>query len=117
MSVIGYFLIQISIKLLHIKYGGDNVKEEMMIGKMKEMMMMEKMMKKKMMTKEIMEMLSDDDKRKLLAMKLDLKIDMMEQKREMMEHKKKLMAAKLDMKSSMIKKKLEIMKAVKEMLK
>ena len=37
--------------------------EEMIMGKMKEMMMMEKMMKKKMMTKEIMEQLSEQDKR------------------------------------------------------
>jgi len=88
-----------------------------MHGEMSKEMMMKKMFMKKMMMKEIMEYLSEEDKKKLAAMKLDMKISMAEKKLELMDEKKKIMAAKLDMKASMAEQKIELLKAIRDMLK
>lgn len=74
-------------------------------------------MKKSMMMKEIMEHLSPEDKKKLAAMKLDMKITMAEKKIEMLKDKKEIVAKKLDMKTYMAEQKLEMLKALREMLK
>jgi hypothetical protein len=72
---------------------------------------------KKMMMKGIMELLSDEDKKKLAAMKLDMKISMAEQKLEMLKDKKEIVAKKLDMKTSMAEQKIVMLKALRDMLK
>jgi len=74
-------------------------------------------MKKSMMMKEIMEHLSEEDKKKLAVMKMDMKISMAEQKLEMLKDKKAIVAKKLDMKTSMAEQKLEMLKALRDMLK
>lgn len=79
--------------------------------------MREDMMRKMFMMKEIMEHLSDEDKKKLASIKLDMKISRAEQKLEIMKDKKKIMAKKLDMKASMAEQKLEMLKTMRDMLK
>ena len=78
--------------------------------------MMKYTFKNKVMMKEIMEHLSDEDKKKLAAAKLDMKIAIAEKKLEIMNEKKKIAAAKLDMKTSSAEKKVEILKMMREML-
>jgi len=73
--------------------------------------------KKSIMMKEIMEHLSPEDKKKLAAMKLDMKISMAEKKIEILEDKKELVAKKLDMKTYASEQELEILKALRDMLK
>jgi len=72
---------------------------------------------KKMFMKKIMEQLSEEDKKKLLVAKMDMKISMAEQKTEIMKEKKKLVAAKMDMKDSMAEQKIEMFKMIRDMLK
>lgn len=71
---------------------------------------------KSVMMKEIMEHLSPEDKKKLAAMKLDMKISMSEKRLEMLKDKKELVAKKLDMKTYRAEQKLEILKALRDML-
>ena len=79
--------------------------------------MMKKMFMNEMFMNEIKEHLSDEDKKKLLAAKLDIKISMAEKKSELMKEKKKLLAAKFDMKTSMADQKIELLKMARDMLK
>jgi len=74
-------------------------------------------MMKKMFMKKIMEQLSEEDKKKLLVAKMDMKISMAEKKAEIMKDKKKLVAAKMDMKASMAEQKIEMFKMIRDMLK
>jgi len=67
--------------------------------------------------KKVMEHLSDEDKKKLMIKKMEMKISMEEQKAEIMKEKKKIIAAKFDMKASMAEQKLELLKTVRDMLK
>ncbi len=78
---------------------------------------MKKMMMKKIFMKKIMEHLSEDDKKKLLVKKLEIKISTAEQKVELMKEKKKLIAAKMDIKTSEAEQKIELLKTVRDMLK
>jgi hypothetical protein len=48
---------------------------------------------------------------------MDMKISMEEQKADIMNEKKKIIAAKLDMKTSMSEQKLEMLKMIRDMLK
>ena len=86
-------------------------------SEIKKGMMMKNMFMNEMFMNEIKEHLSDEDKKKLLAAKLDMKISMIEQKSELMKEKKKLLAAKFDMKTSMVDQKLELLKMLRGMLK
>ena len=78
---------------------------------------MKKIFMNQMFMNEIKEHLSDEDKKKLLAAKLDMKISMAEKKSELMKEKKKLLAAKFDMKTSMADEKIGLLKMARDMLK
>jgi hypothetical protein len=64
-----------------------------------------------------MEHLSDEDKKKLLVKKMDMKISMAQQNIELLKEKQKLVATKMDMKASMAEQKIELLKMVRDMLK
>jgi hypothetical protein len=72
---------------------------------------------KKIFIKKIMEHLSDADKKKILAKKMDMKISMAQQNIELLKEKQKLVAKKMDMKASMAEEKIELLKMVRDMLK
>ena len=72
---------------------------------------------KKIFIKKIMEQLSDADKKKILAKKMDMKISMAQQNIELLKEKQKLVAKKMDMKASMAEEKIELLKMVRDMLK
>ena len=72
---------------------------------------------KKIFIKKIMEHLSDADKKKILAKKMDMKISMAQQNIELLKEKQKLVAKKMDMKASMAEEKIEQLKMVRDMLK
>lgn len=74
-------------------------------------------MKKMMYMEKVMEHLSEEDKKKLAAAKMDAKISMAEKKKEIMEEKKKLMAMKYDLKKEQTEKKIEMLKMLQDMLK
>jgi|WetSurMetagenome_2_1015567.scaffolds.fasta_scaffold216531_2 hypothetical protein len=74
-------------------------------------------MMNKMFLKKVMEQLSDEDKKKILVKKMEMKISMAEQKSELMKEKKKIIAAKFDMKASRAEQKIELLKMVHDMLK
>ncbi|MCE5213372.1 MAG: hypothetical protein LLF83_01455 [Methanobacterium sp.] len=73
-----------------------------------------------MMNKEYMEKfmgyLSDEDKKKLTAAKIAMKIAMYEKKKELLEEKKKIMAMKYDMKAEKMEKKIEMLKMMRDMI-
>jgi hypothetical protein len=64
----------------------------------------------------IMDELSDEDKKKLLDAKMDMKISSLQQKAAIMKEKKKIMAAKMDMKASRLEKKIEMLQMIRDML-
>jgi hypothetical protein len=78
---------------------------------------MKKIMMKKIMMKKIMEQLSDEDKKKVLVAKMDMKISMAEQEAEIMKEKKRIIAAKMDMKASMAQQKIDLIKMIRDMIK
>lgn len=73
--------------------------------------------RKSVMMKEIMEHISPEDKKKLAAMKLDMKISMSEKRLEMLKDRKELVVKKLDMKNYMAEQEIEMLKALRDMLK
>jgi hypothetical protein len=72
---------------------------------------------KKIIMKKIMEQLSDEDKKKILVAKMDMKISMAEQEAEIMKEKKRIIAAKMDMKASMAQQKIDLIKMIRDMIK
>ena len=73
-------------------------------------------MKKSIMMKEMMEHLSKEDKKKLAAMKLDMKIALAEKKMDILNDKKEIVAKKMELKTLMAEQKIEMLKALREML-
>jgi hypothetical protein len=88
------------------------MKSRHMHGEMKKEWMWKKMYLKKM-----MEHLSEEDKKKLAAAKLDMKISMAEKKIEIINEKKKIMAMKFDMKAAKVEKKIEMLRMMRDMIK
>lgn len=72
---------------------------------------------KKIIMKKIMEQLSDEDKKKILVAKMDMKISMAEQEAGIMKEKKRIIAAKMDMKASMAQQKIDLIKMIRDMIK
>lgn len=73
-------------------------------------------MGKMMYIEKMMEHLSEEDKKKLAASKIDAEISMTEKKMEIMEEKKKIMAMKFDLRKDRLEKKTEIYKELRDML-
>lgn len=74
-------------------------------------------MKKGLIMKKIMEQLSDEDKKKILVAKMNIKISEAEQEAEIMKEKKRIIAAKMDMKASLAEQKIDLIKMIRDMIK
>ncbi len=72
---------------------------------------------KKIIMKKIMEQLSDEDKKKILVAKMNIKISEAEQEAEIMKEKKRIIAAKMDMKASLAEQKIDLIKMIRDMIK
>jgi hypothetical protein len=71
----------------------------------------------KMFMKEMMEHLSPEDKKKVAAAKLDMKISRLEKQMEIMKEKKKIIDMKMEMKAQMKGQKIELLKMMRDMIK
>ena len=76
-----------------------------------------KLIMKKIFIKKIMAHLSEDDKKKLLVKKLEIKITAAKQRVELLKEKQKIVATKMDMKADLAEQKIELLKMVHDMLK
>jgi len=65
----------------------------------------------------LMEYLSEEDKKKLLAAKISMKIDFYEKRKEILDEKKKIMEMKFDMKKAKMEKKIDFLEMMHDMVK
>ena len=86
------------------------------LGRMREGMDKDWMMNPEYLEK-FMEYLSEEDKKKLTAAKLAMKIDLYEKRKEMLDEKKKIMNKKYEMKAAKMEKKIELLKMMQDMVK
>lgn len=66
---------------------------------------------------EFMKYLSEEDKKKLMAAKIAMKIDHYQKRKEMLEEKKKIMAKKYELKAAKMEKKIELLEMMRDMVK